>query len=61
MLKKGFLAIAITTTFILSSPLQLIAAKDSATTVDEVVTWWEKYGKYWEEVKDTKSSSTSNN
>jgi hypothetical protein len=51
MLKKGFLSVFIVFIF-MGSPLY--AAAESVDVVDEVVTWWEKYGKYWDDaVADT--------
>ncbi len=47
MLKKGFLSVLLMF-FCLGSPM--LMAEDSAKTVDEVVVWWEKYGKYWDDV-----------
>lgn len=47
MLKKGLLGLIVGLSC-LGSPLMVMAA-DSASTVDEVVVWWEKYGKYWDD------------
>jgi len=47
MLKKGLLGLFVILSC-LGSPLMLAAA-ESASTVDEVVVWWEKYGKYWDD------------
>jgi hypothetical protein len=46
MLKKGFLSVFFVFIFI-NSPL--LTAAESVDVVDEVVTWWEKYGKYWDD------------
>lgn len=46
MLKKGFLSILIMY-FLAGVPV--VTADDSASNIDAVVTWWEKYGKYWDD------------
>lgn len=46
MFKKGFLAVLFV--FVCSSAPTLLMAEDSASSVNETVTWWEKYGKYWD-------------
>ena len=47
MLRNGILRVFLVLLFI-SSPV--IQAADTASTIDEVVSWWEKYGKYWDDV-----------
>jgi len=54
MLKKGFLNVFIIFIFI-GSPLY--AATESVDVVDEVVTWWEKYGKYWDDAVEDADTS----
>ena len=46
MFKKGFLTVLFV--FACSSTPTLLMAEDSASSVNETVTWWEKYGKYWD-------------
>ena len=47
MFKKGLLGLLVVFSYF-GSPV--LMAADSADTVDEVVVWWEKYGKYWDDV-----------
>ena len=56
MFKKGFLIVLVAFTC-LGAPT--LMAADSASSVDEVVTWWEKYGKYWDKVVADNSDSDS--
>lgn len=46
MFKKGILGLLVVFSY-LGSPV--LMAADSADTVDEVVVWWENYGKYWDD------------
>jgi hypothetical protein len=64
MLRNGFLSVFIVFIFT-NSPL--FAATDSVDVVDEVVTWWENYGKYWDDAEkpdnptgDTSTSPSDN-
>jgi len=55
MLKKGFLSVFIV--FIFMGSALSAADTESVAVVSEVVTWWEKYGKYWDDaVADTDTS-----
>ncbi len=62
MFKKGLLCVFTAFIFI-GSPV--LSAAESAATVDKVVTWWEQYGKYWDDAvadsgSDDKLSVASN-
>ena len=54
-MKKGFLGLLVVF-FYLGTPLM---AADSASNVDEVVVWWEKYGKYWDDAVADSGSDDS--
>lgn len=54
MFIKGLLGILLLTLCTVSYSPPLIA-EDSAKKVDEVISWWEKYGKYWDKVKKKKN------
>lgn len=54
MLKNGILRVCLVLLFI-NSPV--VQATDTASTIDEVVSWWEKYGKYWDDVTVADSSN----
>ena len=47
MFKNGLLGLLVVFSYF-GSPV--LMAADTADTVDEVVVWWEKYGKYWDDV-----------
>lgn len=43
---KGFLAVAL----LLAAWLTPVSADDSADEIVAMISWWEEYGLYWEEV-----------
>ena len=47
---KGLIAVLIFSFFSLSYSPNVFAA-DSAKKVNEIIQWWEKYGKHWDKVK----------
>ena len=47
MFNKGFLGLLVVFSCV-GSPV--LMAADDASQVDEVVVWWETYGKYWDDV-----------
>jgi len=48
MLKKTLL-ITLTLCIFLPSLHQPLIAEEKIITIDKVMTWWEKYGRYWED------------
>jgi len=50
MFIKGLLGVLLLTLCTVSYSPSLFA-EDSAKKVDEVISWWEKYGKYWDKAK----------
>ncbi len=57
-MKNGILIMVVAFGFLGSS--SAMAATDSASTVDEVVSWWEKYGKYWDDAVADSGSDDAN-
>ena len=58
MLIKGLLSSFVIVLCVVSYSPTIMAA-DSAKKVDEVITWWEKYGKHWDKVKDKKKEEVA--
>lgn len=50
MFMKGLLSMMVFSLGMVFCTPQLMA-EESAKDVDEVVTWWEEYGKYWKKVE----------